>query len=73
MPVCLLFFEITRIISWRAPNKLLVENLLVSALRIHSFSAHYAVRELHEKYLYNQTSNYGKYRMHDHQSARPSY
>ena len=35
------FFEITIIISWRAPNKLLVENLLASMLRIHSFSAHY--------------------------------
>ena len=40
---CLLaFFEITINISWCAPNKLLVENLLASMLRIHSFSAHYA-------------------------------
>jgi len=38
--VCLL---ITIIISWRAPNKLLVENLLASMHCIHLFSAHYAV------------------------------
>ena len=31
------------IISWHAPNKLLVENLLASMLHIYSFSAHYAV------------------------------
>ena len=37
------FFEITKIISWRTHNKLLVENPLASMLRIHSFSAHYAV------------------------------
>ena len=34
------FREITIIISWRAPNKLLVENLLASTLCIHLFSAH---------------------------------
>ena len=37
------FFEITMIISWCAPNKLLVENPLARTLHIHSFSAHYAV------------------------------
>ena len=37
------FFEITIIISWHAPNKLLEENLLASTFRIHKFSAHYAV------------------------------
>jgi len=31
------FFEITIIISWCTPNKLLVENPLASTLRIHSF------------------------------------
>jgi len=61
----------TIIISWRAPNKLLVENPLVSILHIHSFSAHY--REQHEKYLYHQSSHYGKYGWHNHQSTCTSY
>ena len=34
---CLLLWEITIIISWHAPNKLLVENPFASALYIHSF------------------------------------
>jgi len=37
---CLLFLRDHQIISWHAPNKLLVENLLASTLRIHSFSTH---------------------------------
>ena len=35
------FFREYKILG--APNKLLMENPLASALRIHSFSAHYAV------------------------------
>jgi len=38
-----LLFEITIIISWHTPNKLLVENPLANTLHIHSFSAHYTV------------------------------
>ena len=37
------FWKITIIISWRAPNKILVENPLASTLHIHSFWAHYVV------------------------------
>ena len=33
------FFERSPVISWHAPNKLLVENPLASTLCIHSFSA----------------------------------
>ena len=72
---CLLFWEITIIISWLSPNYLLVENLLASTLRIHLISANYTVknREQHEKHLYNQSSPYRKYGMLDHQSVCPSY
>jgi len=51
-------FIFREIISWCVPIKLLVENLLASTLRIHSFSSHLRSvvnREQHEKHLYNQS------------------
>ena len=70
------FWEVTIIISYLAPNKLLVENLLASTLRIQSFSAHYAVlwtENSMKSISTNQISHYGKYGMHDCQSPCPSY
>ena len=62
--------------SWRAPNKLLVENLVsqyASYLLIFSPLRSVIGSEQHQKHLYNQTRYYGKYEMHDRQSACPSY
>ena len=73
MLVCLLFWGI---ISWHASNKLLVENLLASTLRIHSFSAHYAVLQAEnrmKRISTNQSSHYRKYVMFNRWSACPSY
>jgi len=61
----------------RAPNKILVENPLASTffvfLHFQPIACSFIDREQHEKHLYNQTSHYGKYGMHDRQSACPGY
>jgi len=51
------FWEITIIISWHAPNKLLVENLLARTFRIHSFSAYYAVLQKEDNMKSISTTN----------------
>jgi len=43
------------------------------AKRTNSIAKTYINREQHKKHLYNQSSHFGKYGMHDHQTARPSY
>ena len=66
------FFEITIIISGVHPINISGKSVSLYALYSFIFSLLRSVITT-RKHLYNQTSHYRKYGMHDHQSARPSY